>query len=372
MSDRGHASISQASRRDVLRWAGAGFVALGAGSVLTACGGGSSTSADVKTVAGALAKPTTFRIASAPIDNYFLDYVDQDQNDYAKYNLEVPKFILPESGVQGEQLMTAGAINGQVGDVLLALSTYANSVPGKRTVFVGMRVPETTYSIVVKNGTWPAASASFNEKMQALKGKTIGVTAIGAGADKQLTLALSQANMTRKDVTPLAVGQVANGGAAQMQAGRIDAYVGITWATSRVLAKEAGGEIYIDFNDPSVPALLSKQQVDVSIVREDFAKNDEDVVKAWLDAQTAGKDWIVANQAKAAALLNTTCLGGKYLDIAQGYIGHFVNDLVPKLHPNWKLAKADVDLMIAVAEEMNLIQKGQVSFEDIVPAFARA
>ncbi|MFC6707142.1 ABC transporter substrate-binding protein [Flexivirga alba] len=373
MSDLGRLSSPHASRRDVLRWTGGGLLALGVGGALSACGGGGSNSAaGVKKAAGALSKPTTLHIASAPIDNYFLDFVNQDQQDYQKYNLEVPKFILPKSGVQGEQLMTAGSIDAQVQDVLLTMSTFVHSEPGKRPVFVGMRVPETTYSIVVGKGSWPDAKASFQEKMQALKGKTIGVTAIGAGADQQLTLALKQAGMTRKDVTPLAVGQVAGGGAAQMKAGRIAAYVGITWATSRVLAKQTGGRILIEFSDPSVPPLLSKQQVDVCIVREDFAKKHEDVVKAWLASQTAGRDWMVANRGKAAELLNKTCLGGKFPDIAKGYIDHFADDLVPKLHPDWKVAKADIDVMLDVAQQMGIIKKGQISFEDLVPAFARA
>lgn len=372
MSDIGQLNTSGTSRRDLLRWAGSGLVAVGVGGALTACGGGSGSSSKVSKVAGALAKPTTFHIASAPIDNYFLDFVNQDQKDYAKFNLKVPKFILPKSGVQGEQLMSAGSINGQVQDVLLTLATYAHSDPGKRPVFVGMRVPETTYSIVVAKGTWPGANASFKEKMQALKGKTIGVTAIGAGADQQLTLALKQAGMSRDDITALSVGQVAAGGAAQMKAGRIQAYVGITWATSRVLVKETGGQILVEFSDPSVPAILSKQKVDVAIVREDFAKDHEDVVKAWLAAQTAGKDWMAASPDKAAALLNKTCLGGKYADIAKGYVSHWNDDLVPKLKPDWKIEKADVDLMIDVAQQMGLIKSGQVTFEDIVPAYARA
>lgn len=373
MSDLGKLTSPRASRRDVLRWAGTGLVAAGLGGALTACSSGSgSSSANVKKVAAALPKPTQFRVASAPIDNYFLDFVNQDQKDYAEYNLDVPKFILPKSGVQGEQLMVAGTIDGQVQDVLLTMATYAHSTPGKRPVFVGMRVPESTYSIVVGKGTWPDAGASFKEKMQSLKGKTIGVTAIGAGADQQLTLALKQAGMSRSDVTPLSVGQVAAGGAAQLKAGRIAAYVGITWATSRVLAQETGGKILIDFSDPSVPALLSKQRVDVSIVREDFAQKHQDVVKAWLGAQTAGKDWMVANRAKAAQLLNTTCLGGKFPDIAKGYIDHFADDLVPKLQPDWKIEKTDIELMINVAEQMGILKSGQLTFEDIVPAFARA
>lgn len=361
---------TRASRRTVLRMAGASLLAAGGAGLLAACGDGpsSATTGDAK---GAAAKPTPFHVATAPGDNYFIDAVNLDQKQYGKYNLQVPKFLYPSSGVQGMQLQTAGQIDGQMQDTLLTMATFANSRPGERPVIIGMRIPETTYSIVVGKGAWPAASASFQEKMAALKGKTIGVTAIGAGADKQLRLALHQAGLADSDVTPLAVGQTTPA-IAQMNAGKIDAYVGITYATARLMAAQTGGQVLIDFTAPGVPELLSKQQVDVLIAREDYAKSNADACKAWLAAQWAAKDWILANRDQAAELLNTGSFDGKGLDVSKQYIKHFADAVVPKLQPQWKVTKEAIDLMIKVAVQTGAVRAGQVTYETLVADFARA
>lgn len=359
------------SRRSFLRAAGLGVAALGATNLLAACGAGAGVSKGPK-AAGALSKPTPFHISSARIDNYLLDMVALDQNIYGRYNLEVGKLLYPQSGVQGMQLLAAGASNAMLQDMMLVLAGYANAEKGKRPQIVGVRVPETTYSIVVGKGSWPAASATFAEKMQALKGKKVGVTAVGAGADQQLRLALQAAGMQYDDVTHLGIGNQIPAGAAQLKAGRIDAYVGFTYTVGELVAALAGGSVYIQFSDPSVPAILSQQQVDVDIVREDFLAANPDAVKAWLAANTEAKDWVLANKAAAANLLNTESLGGKGAQIATSYIEHYATSLVPKIQPGWKATKAGVDLMIKIGTTEGVIKPGQVSYEQLVPEFARA
>lgn len=362
---------TRTSRRAILRMAGASVLAAGAGTLLAACGDGSPGSPATGTAPGAAPKPTPFRVATAPGDNYFIDAVNLDQDQYGKYNLEVPKFLHPSSGVQGMQLQTAGQIDGQMQDTLLVMTTFANSRPGERPVIIGMRIPETTYSIVVNKGNWPSGSASFADKMASLKGRTIGVTAIGAGADKQLRLALQQAGISEADVTPLAVGQTTPA-IAQMSAGKIDAYVGITFATARLMAAQTGGKVLIDFAADGVPDLLSKQQVDVLIAREDYAKSNADACKAWLAAQWEAKDWILANPDAAADLLNTDSFDGQGLDVSKQYIQHFSDVVVPKLLPQWKVAKDAIDLMIEVAVQTGAVEEGQVTYESLVADFARA
>jgi ABC-type nitrate/sulfonate/bicarbonate transport system substrate-binding protein len=358
------------SRRDILKYAGLGAALFGAAPVLAACGSsGSKTSANGSSTSAA--KATSFRIATALGDNFIIDAVNQAQHQYAPHHLAVPKFLYPSSGVQGMQLLAAGAADGEVQDTLLTLATFANSQKGKRPVIVGMRVPENTYSIVVKKGSWPDASASFADKMKALKGKRVGVTAVGAGADKQLALALKAAGMSYNDVTHLSIGQVTPA-IAQMRAGRIDAYVGFTRATARFLAQLTGGSVLIDFADPAVPAVLSKQQVDVCVVSEDFANTKQAVVKDWLAAQWDGKDWILANRQAAADLLNTGSFNGKGAQVCSEYIDHFANALVPKLQPMWAVTRDSIDFMIDLAVGAGAIKSGSVSYEQIVPAFARA
>jgi ABC-type nitrate/sulfonate/bicarbonate transport system substrate-binding protein len=186
-----------------------------------------------------------------------------------------------------------------------------------------------------------------------------------------LRLALAAAGMAYTDVTPLAVGQPTPA-IAQMKANRIDAYVGITWATTRLMAALTGGSVLADFNESAAPDILRKQSVGAIVVREDFAQSHQDVAQAWLAAQWDAKDWVLANSAAAANLLNTGSFNGQALPICTQYISHFAQSLVPNLQPMFKVARADLEFMIELAVQLGTIKAGQVNYEDIVPAFARA
>ncbi|MGB9033688.1 MAG: ABC transporter substrate-binding protein, partial [Paeniglutamicibacter sp.] len=243
------------SRRSLLKYLGLGTAALGSASLLAACGGQAGGAA------GASGAAQKFGVASFPGDAYFLDTVNLANMDYAKHSLEVPKLLTPQSGVQAFQLLVAGAVDGYAADTGLLMATHANSSKGKRPVLVGFRTLETTYGIVGSpDVSWPAADAGFEEKMRSLKGKKIGVTAVGAGGDLQLRLALELAGMKAGDVTVLAVGPTVQA-IPNIKAKRIDAYVSVQWTSTRLIAKEAGGNILLDFSEANVPELLRNQAV---------------------------------------------------------------------------------------------------------------
>ncbi|MEV0702848.1 ABC transporter substrate-binding protein [Saccharopolyspora sp. NPDC050389] len=360
------------SRRRVLQLAGASAAAAGLGSLLAACGGNGPGSGSGPKAPGALPEMTPFHVQSAKIDSYFIDAVNLTENHYADYNLEVSDFIYPTSGLQGMQLMAAGQVDGGMTDTLVTLATFANSAPGTRPVVVGMRLNTSPYALVVnKEGSWPDANAGFEERMKSLKGKTVGLTAIGAGADQVLRLALARAGMQYSDVTPLAVGQTTPG-IAQMQAGKLDAYVAQAWTMGRFVAQRTGGKVLIDFGANDVPDVLSKQQVGSIVVREDHAEQHQDAVKAWLACQSAALQWITKNKDEAAGLLNTQMLGGQSPDIAKDYVDHFTNTLVPQFQPDFKVTKDGVERMIGIAVQNGTVKEGQIKYEDLVPDFARA
>lgn len=359
------------SRRSFLRYSGMGALAIGSAGLLTACGDGGSN-VEKGSAAGALAKSTRFRIASSPGDNYFLDQVNVSLEQFDAYNLDVGKLIMPQSGVQGMQLLAGGGVEAMVQDPILTMASYVNAQAGKRPVMVGMRIPETTYAIVANEGAdLPDESATFQERMEALRGMRVGVSSVGAGSDQQLQLALEQAGMTYDDVEHVGVGQFASG-IAQMKAKRLEAYVTVTWATSRIAAAQTGGWLYIDFLADGTPDLLRKQQVQYFITREDYLEEHEDVIQAWLSAQKDAKDWIVANPDEAADLLNETQFDGKAEQFSKDYITHFSDVVVPKLQPNWKVPKDAIDFMIGVATRLGTVEEGQVTYEDLVAESARA
>ena len=352
------------SRRSLLQYLGLGTAALGSAALLAGCG-----SNDAPAAAGASVK---FPIAAFPGDTYLQDTVNLENKFYAKHGLEVPKHIVPQSGVQAFQLLVAGAVNGYAGDTGLLMATHANSSKGKRPVLVGFRQLETSYGIVGRKGVeWPAADASFEEKMRSLKGKSIGVTSIGSGGDLQLGLALELAGMKPGDVTTLAVGPTAQA-IPNLNAKRIDAYVTVQWIAARFAAKETGATILLDFSEPNMPDRMRNQAVLAIGVREETAQKDPESVKNWLAAQEEADTWIINNKEKAADLLNNNGLGGKAPDIATAYIEHFVSKIQPNLKPMFKASRESVEQMSELALSFGSVKKGDITYEALVPEFARS
>ncbi|GAA5194422.1 hypothetical protein GCM10023346_21820 [Arthrobacter gyeryongensis] len=352
------------SRRALLQYFGLGAAAIGSASFLTGCGGGGSSAS--------AAEPQKFAIASFPGDAYLLDAINLANKDYARHQLDVPKHLSPQSGVQAYQLLVAGAVDAYASDTLLLMATHANSSKGKRPLLVGFRTLETTYGIVgSKELSWPGSRARFEDKIGSLKGKRIGVSSVGSGGDLQLKLALELAGMKYNDVTVLAVGPTAQA-IPNLNGGRIDAYVTVQWTATRFVAQETGGKILIDFAEADVPELMRNQAVVAMGVREEMVQQHPDVVKNWLAAQDDASKWIIGNKAAAADVLNTTGLGGKAPDIAAAYVEHYASDVAPKLKPTFKATKETVDHMAQLALRFGSVKEGDITYEALVPEFARA
>lgn len=365
------ATSSPLGRRSLLKYAGAGAAVIGASGLLAACGGSDGSAGATGGTDGSLSKMTPFTVGSSSGDNFLIDAINVDQKQFEKHNLKVPKLVIPQSVPQALQLLAAGAISGAAMDTMVAINSFANSSKGKRGVIVGMRMPVNTYNMIVGKGDYPADTATFEEKMASLKGKKIGVTAIGAGTDHMLGMALQAAGMKRSDVTPVGVGQIP-AAIAQMKTGRLDAYVGFTFGSGLSVASQVGGRMLIEFAGDDVPKLLSGQQVCPVLVREDTATDKQDVVDAWLAAQWDAKTWVEGDKAAAADLLNQGTFGGKFPQESAAAIDFMVDKAFPKVNPNWKVDKAGIDQMIELMEQSGVLKSGAVTYEDIVPAFARA
>ncbi|TQC46106.1 ABC transporter substrate-binding protein [Rhodococcus sp. WS4] len=369
---RGAVTAPVTSRRNLFKFAGAGALAVGAGSLLAACGGSEAAGGVTGTKeAGALTAPTPFTVGSSSGDNFLIDAVNVAQSQFAPYNLEVPKLVYPQSVVQGLQMVSAGAIGGAAMDTMVTMLSFANGQKGNRPVIVGMRMPVNTYNIIVGPGNWPDQSAGFGEKMASLKGKKIGVTAIGAGTDHQLDLALKAAGMERSDITAVGVGQIP-AAIAQIKNGRLDAYVGFTFGSGLSVATQVEGQMLIDFSAGDTPELLSALQVCPLVMREDNAEAREDVANAWLAAQWDAKTWIEKDRVAAAELLNKGTFNNEAPVEAVKTIDFMVDRAFPKLNPNWKVTRSGIEHVAEVMDQLGMLEKGTVSYEDIVPSFARA
>lgn len=344
-----------------------GAAALAMGLLLAACGSTGGSSGDGE----GGDDPVVMRIASAPTDVYLMDEFALSKGLFADHNLKVDKFIYPQSGVQGSQLLASGAVDAMQQDTLLTMASFANGQKGKRPIIVGMRMPTVTYAIITRDGfEGPGADASFEERMKALEGKTIGVTAIGAGADQQLTLALEEAGMDKDSVTRLAVGQMPPM-IAQLKSKRVDAVVSQTWASSRMMEAATGGSIYVEYADPSLPEIVSGQEVGPLVVREDFLEKNPEAVKDYLELQTATKKEMLDHPDEAAKFLNKNTFDGKAADLSAAYVDDWSKNVITKADPDWRMSREAFDRMVEVGVRIGLLKEGQVTYEDMVADFAQ-
>lgn len=358
------------SRRSVLKYFGVGTAALGSASLLAACG--SDDEAGPSASAGS-SSAFKFPIAAFPGDAYLLDHVNAANQDFAKHHLDVGKLVIPQGGPQAFQLMVAGAIEGYLGDTALIMAVFANGTKGNRPMIAGFRTVHNAYGVVgsKKQTAGLDPNASFEERMHSLAGKTIGTSQIGSGGDQQLTLALAAAGMKRSDVTVLAVGPSLQA-IPNINAGRVDAYTTVQWTAGRNIAKQTGGAVIAQFGEPSSPESLRNQAADAIAVREETAKKNPEAIKNWLAAQDSAQKFIGANPKEAAEILNRTGLGGKAPEIATAYIDHYLKNEVPAVQPMFKAPRDMVERMIEVAVTLGKVKEGQVTYDDIVPEFARA
>ena len=148
------------------------YVALASVAImLNAIAAGGASAADEKTL-------VKFPTATFLVDTYATDFVGKELGIFEKHGLDVT-FAYPPSGATAAQLLLAGEIRGWNGPMDYAIQSAAKGADLK---MAGMPFVTTTdYIVVSSKGTWPARNASFEEKIKALKGKTVGVSGIGAG-----------------------------------------------------------------------------------------------------------------------------------------------------------------------------------------------
>ncbi len=53
-------------------------------------------------------------------------------------------------------------------------------------------------------------------------------------------------------------------------------------------------------------------------------------------------------------------------------IDFMVDRAFPKLNPNWKVTRSGTEHVAEVVDQLGMLGKGTVSYEDTVPSFARA
>jgi ABC-type nitrate/sulfonate/bicarbonate transport system substrate-binding protein len=267
-----------------------------------------TTGSDAAETAKSLVK---FPTATFLVDTYATDFVAKDKGIFEKHGLDVT-FTYPPSGATAAQLLLAGEIRGWNGPMDYAIQAAAKGADLK---MAGMPFPTTTdYIIVSTTGTWPAVNAPYEEKIKALKGKTIGVSGIGAGTDHMLIAVLNSVGLADSDVHRVAVGP-SIGGLGQLQSGRIDAYVDFSKSGVHLIESKGAGKLYVDLaHDKDVPNAVKIGASNALIVEGKFATANPKIVEAYVAAQRDAIEFIKAHPDEAAKIVAKHVFKGDHED----------------------------------------------------------
>ena len=252
-----------------------------------------------------------FPTATFLVDTYASDFVAKDRGIFEKHGLDVT-FTYPPSGATAAQLLLAGEIRGWNGPMDYAIQAAAKGADLK---MAGMPFPTTTdYIIVSTKGTWPPASASYKDKIMALKGKTIGVSGIGAGTDHILIAALNSVGLSDTDVHRVGVG-TSVGGLGQLESGRIDAYVDFSKSGVHLIESKGAGKLYVDLaHDKDVPQAVKIGASNALIVEGKFAKANPKIVEQYVAAQREAIEFIKEHLDEAAKIVASHVFKGEHED----------------------------------------------------------
>ena len=173
-------------------------------------------------------------------------YAGQSKGIFEKHGLKVNIIGIP-AGPQATQALLTGGVDimgNSVSNTLLAQAKLTKSGSSDRILGILQGESGLHYSLMGQSSiTWPR-QGDVKAIMEALKGKTVGVTAIGADTQQVVEGLLKMHGMDPKSVTFIAVASGASAYAA-FEAKHVDTIVG--WAPTQTVLSDKGGKMLIDF-----------------------------------------------------------------------------------------------------------------------------
>lgn len=291
---------------------------------------------------------------------YTSDLVAEQQGFFEDNGLDV-EFVNPGDGATSMQLLANGTdTQGVLGDISGGLSARSKGQP---IVAVGSVINKNLFQISASNellgteGDWEA-------KIRALEGRTIAVPGIGGSASLTMNGLLSAAGLDPdKDVTIISV-TTTPAAVSQLENGAIDAFIYIAPAADQIEAAGVGG-LYVDIANEAPDEFANALIAMLS--NEDFATENPEAIRAWIDSQQQAIDWLrdEANRDAAIGIIaeNTTSgddeLAGKLLDFLVDTAYSATPDGLP-VDP--ELLQTQIDTLAAGG----VIEEGSVSAEDAV------
>lgn len=313
-----------------------------------------------------IAAPTKFVLATFQGESYILDAIAIRNGIFAKNGLDVTT-LTPQSGAQAIQFIVGGSINGWSTNPTLPLPAVSQ---GKDLVIVGMLSNWITFAVEMRRDiSLPPATAPFKERMEALRGKTLGVSGIGAVTYIALMAALDLADMPRDSVHVVGVGSALNA-AGQIKAKRLDGYVSFSNADAGVLGQEGGTLEYMNFlTNDNIPNNLRSLGTFAMVTSRDYYESHQDVIAAWVKSLGDALTWLRKNPEGGAKLLNETSYGGKYLSVCtqavKDVLGTSKNEST-----SFKVSRNDLNGVIELMAKTGQTSGKPITYNQLVPPSA--
>ena len=313
------------------------------------------------------AAPTKFALATFQGESYILDAIATKKGIFAKNGLDVTT-LTPQSGAQAIQFIVGGSINGWSTNPTLPLPAVAQ---GKDLVIVGMLSNWITFAVQMRSDiAMPPATAPFKTRIEALRGKTLGVTGVGAVTYIALMAALQLADMPKDSVTVVGVGSAQNA-VGQVKAKRLDGYVSFSNADAGVLAQEGGTVEYINFlTSADIPSNLRALGTYAMVTSRDYYESHQDAIAAWVRSLGEALTWLRDNPSEGAKILSESSYGGKFESVCAQAVKEV---LASSKHESTslKVSRDGLNAVIQLMAKTGQTTGKQITYDELVPPSAR-
>lgn len=321
-------------------------------------------------------KPDDVTLATFTGEVYGLDVIAQKQGFFSKHNLNVT-FVSPQTGgAAAAQFLVSGSIAGWSTNPEILMLAAAK---GEKIKFAGMLNSWIPYAIQVPENSSLGkmandSSLSFNNKMQALKGKTIGLTGLGALVYLAFEAGLHEANVPSSAVTVLAVGQPASG-IAQLNAGKIDGYATYSTADAGVLAAQAHTVQFLSLTGQGAPASISSLSALAMGTSADYASKHPQTIKNWVAALDEAYTWELKNPDAAAQIIADVDYNGQFVPIVRQSIDR-LQQISTEQNPGLKVSRTPFNDEIDLLERLGMltsdaVKANNITYQDMVEPYAQ-
>jgi len=304
-----------------------------------------------------------------PIVTWLPDQVASNQGFFRDNGLDVTLVGPSMAGPTAFALMSSNKLQAYAQDYL---TVYLAISQGNEVKISACQAPGSVYVWVARTDIGLPTSGDFEEKVLALKGKKVGVTALGAGTDRMMTTAAAAVGMSDTDVNRIGVG-APDAAASQMKAGAIDAYVTGSISGALAVAESVGdgkAAVYLQANDPTAPDTIRLFDSIGWMMPAQWAEDNPDTVAAYRKSLQQAVQWIKDNPDEAADLMSRVMLGGAQLDLAKESVASFTKDYIDP-DPTLSCSPEPFAATDSVFEQFDLGPMDNLGFDKVTLPSAR-